>query len=126
MPIYFFYVLNLLLLLSSLLVFRLKSVERRYSLSLVQVLLCLPLLAAEYIFLNYHLKPHVVPLLLISESIFALLWFGMAYRLGRVTVTPAQEPRQALLIQILIGTVVTALIGYCLVYPPAIRISTAD
>ncbi len=86
----------------------------------------MPLLAAEYIFLSYHLEPHVVPLLLISETIFAFLWFVMAYRLGRVTVTPAQESRQTLLIQILIGAVVIALIGYCLVYPPAIRIRIAD
>jgi hypothetical protein len=123
MPIYLFYVSNLLLLLSSLLVFRLKSVEQRFSLSLVQALLCLPILAAEYIYLAYHLEPPVVPLLLISESVFALLWFGMAYRLGRVTVTPAPESRLSLFVQVFIGTVVTALVGYCLIYPPAIRIS---
>ena len=116
MPIYLFYVSNLLLLLSSLLVFRLKSVERLFSLSLVQTLLCLPILAAQYIYLAYHLEPDVVPLLLISESVFALLWLGMAYRLGRVTVTPAQESRLSLFVQILGGTVVTALVAYCLIY----------
>jgi putative PEP-CTERM system histidine kinase len=126
MPIYLFYVSNLLLLLSSLLVFRLKSVEQRFSLSLVQALLCLPILAVEYIYLAYHLEPRLVPLLLISESVFALLWFGMAYRLGRVTVTPAQESRLSLFVQVFIGTVVTALVGYCLIYPPAIRIRISD
>ena len=111
MPIYLFYVSTLLLLLSSLLVFRLKSAERRFSLSLVQTLLCLPILAAEYIYLAYHLEPGVVPLLLISESVFAILWLAMAYRLGRVTATPAQVSRLALFVRILIGTVVTALVG---------------
>ena len=126
MPIYLFYVSNLVLLLSSLLIFRLKSVERRFSFSLVQALLCLPILAAEYIYLAYHLEPQVVPLLLISESVFALLWFGMAYRLGRVTVTPVQESRLNLFVQIFIGTTVTALVGYCLIYPPAVRFGISD
>jgi putative PEP-CTERM system histidine kinase len=126
MPIYLFYAANLLLLLSSLLVFRLKSAERRFSLALIQALLCLPILAAEYIYLAYHLEPRVVPLLLVSETVFALLWFGMAYRLRRLTVTPAQQSRLSFLIHFFIGTVMAALIGYCLITPPAIRTRIAD
>jgi len=51
-----FYALNLLLLLSGLLVFRLTSGERRFSLSLIQALLGLPLLAGEYGSLASHLE----------------------------------------------------------------------
>jgi hypothetical protein len=55
MLIPFFYTLNLLLLLSGLLGIRLFSGERKFSLALVQTLLGLPLLAAEYLYLSYHL-----------------------------------------------------------------------
>ena len=126
MPIYLFYVSNLLLLLSSLLIFRLKSAERRFSFSLLQTLACLPILAAGYIYLTYHLEPQAVPLLLISESVFALLWFGLAYRLGRVSITPVQESRLILFVQIFIIITMTALVGYCLIYPPAIRYGISD
>jgi hypothetical protein len=68
MIIHLFYTLNLSLLLSCLFVFRLKTDERRFSLSLVQALLGLLLLAGEYIYLAYHPEPYVVPVVLFSES----------------------------------------------------------
>ena len=122
MLIHLFYTLNLLLLLSCLLVFRLKQGERRFSLSLVQALLGLPLLAGEYIYNAYHLESRAVPLLLFSESAFAFIWFYMAYRLDRITNATAFESRRFFFIQIFIGAAVVALAGYYLVYPPEIRI----
>ena len=70
MIIHLFYTLNLLLLLSCLFAFRLKTGERRFSLSLVQSLLGLLLLAGEYIYLAYHPEPHVVPAVLFSPDIW--------------------------------------------------------
>ncbi len=123
MLIHIFYTLNLLLLFSCLLIFRLKTGERRVSLSVVQALLGLPLLAGEYLYLTYYQEQRIVLLLLFSESVFALVWFYMAHRLCRETVTTAIESRLSLFIQIFIGIVVAAPAGYCLICRPAIQIS---
>jgi hypothetical protein len=58
-----FYLLNGVLLLSGLLIFRLKSGERRFSLSPLRVLVVLPLLAAEYFYLTRYLVPRAERLL---------------------------------------------------------------
>jgi putative PEP-CTERM system histidine kinase len=122
-PIHFFYALNLLLLLSTFLGYRLKKGERRFSLSLVQVLLGLPLLVGEYIYLAYHLAFRVAPLLLFSESVFAFIWFNMAGQLIRSTLTTASQLRRTLYIEIFIAAVVVGLAGYWSVHRPAIQIS---
>ncbi len=88
----FFYTMNLLLLLSGLLGIRLDSSERRFSLALVQTLLGLPLLAAEYLYLAYHLEARAVQLVLFSEIIFALVWLSMALRLRSVTTATVVNP----------------------------------
>jgi putative PEP-CTERM system histidine kinase len=123
MVISLFYTLNLLLLFSCLLVFRLKTGERRFSLSLVQALLCLPLLAGEYIYLAYHLGPYVVPAVLFSESVFALIWFNMAHRLHRATVATTTESRLSSYIEISIWTVVVGLACYCLACRPVVQVA---
>jgi hypothetical protein len=123
MSIHLFYALNLLLLLSSLLLLRLKTAERRLSLSLVQALLYSPLLAGEYIYLYYHLEPQSVPLILFSESAFAVLWFYAAHRLCRVTVATDPESNLSCSIQILAGAAAIGLGAYCLVRQPDIRIA---
>jgi len=113
-----FYALNLLLLLSGLLVFRLTSGERRFSLSLIQALLGLPLLAGEYGSLASHLEGQAVHLVLFSEYVFALLWFFMAFRLRRATVATANASRLYSLIEIIIGALLTVMAGYFLVLSP--------
>jgi putative PEP-CTERM system histidine kinase len=123
MVIHLFYTLNLLLLFSCLLVFRLKTGERRFSLSLVQALLGLPLLAGEYIYLAYHLGPYVVPAVLFSESVFALIWFNMAHRLHGATVATNTESRLSSYIEISIGTVVVGLACYCLAWRPVVQVA---
>ncbi|MDY6973046.1 MAG: XrtA/PEP-CTERM system histidine kinase PrsK [Thermodesulfobacteriota bacterium] len=114
--------LNLLLLLSCLLIFQLKSDERRLSLSLVQALLSLPLLAGVYILIAYHMTSPAVHLLLFSESVFGLIWFYMAHRLCRSTVTAVQESSRSFFIQISVGIAVLGLAAYFLVSRPAIWI----
>jgi putative PEP-CTERM system histidine kinase len=123
MWLYFFYTLNLLLLLATPLVFRLKSIEHRFSLALVQALLGLPITAGLYIYAGYHLTPEIVPLLFFSESVFAFLWFYMAYRLQRITTTTVPVSRLSLFIQIFIGSTVLALAVYCFGYRPRVEIS---
>jgi len=59
MLIHIFYTLNLLLLFSCLLIFRMKTGERRVSLSVVQALTGLPLLAGEYLYLVCHPEPRL-------------------------------------------------------------------
>jgi hypothetical protein len=125
MLIPFFYTLNLLLLLSGLLVIRLDSGERRFSLALVQTLLGLPLLAGEYLYLAYHLEAQAVQIALFSEIVFALIWLSMALQLRSATVAPVRESRLNFLIEIIVGGVVTAMAGYFLVYRFATEISDA-
>ena len=116
MLIPFFYALNLLLLLSGLLGIRLDSGVRRFSLALVQTLLCLPLLAGEYLYLTYHLEAQAVQVVLFSEIVFALIWLSMAFRLRSATVATVSESRLNSLIEIIVGAVVPAAAGYFLVY----------
>jgi len=122
MTIHLFYALNLLLLFSCLPVFRLKTGERRFSLSLVQALLGLPLLAGEYIYLACHPEPYVVPVLLFSESVFALMWFNMAHRLRKATVATTAESGLSSYIEISVGIVVVGLACYCLACRPVVQV----
>jgi hypothetical protein len=121
----FFYTLNLLLLLSGLLGIRLFSGERKFSLALVQTLLGLPLLAAEYLYLAYHLGAPAVQLVLFSEIVFALIWLSMAQRLRSATIATVGESRSRFLIEIIVGGVVMAVAGYFLVYHSVSEISDA-
>ncbi|MBW1932281.1 MAG: PEP-CTERM system histidine kinase PrsK [Deltaproteobacteria bacterium] len=123
MIIYLFYTLNLLLLLSCLFAFRLKTGERRFSLSLVQSLLGLLLLAGEYIYLAYHPEPSVVTAVIFSESVFALIWFNMAQRLRRATVAITTESRLSSYIEISIGMLVVGFVCYCLAYQPVVQMA---
>ena len=125
MLILFFYTLNLLLLLSGLLGFRLDSGERRFSLALVQTLLVLPLLAGEYFYLAYHLEVQAVQVVLFSEIVFTLIWLSMVKRLHGATVATVGESRLHVLIEIIVGAVVTAAAGYFLVYRSVPEISDA-
>ncbi len=125
MLILILYTLNILLLLSGLLGLRLDSGERRFSLALVQVLMGLPLLAGEYLYLAYYLETPMFQAVLFSETVFALIWLSMALRLREATATTLHESRLSLLIEIIIGVVVTAVAGYFLVYRAVAEISGA-
>jgi putative PEP-CTERM system histidine kinase len=118
--------MNLLLLLSGLLGIRLDSSDRRFSLVLVQTLVGLPLLASEYLYLAYHLNVRAVQLVLFSEFIFALLWLSMALRLRSVTTETLGKSRFHFSIEIMVGVMVTAVVGYLLVYRLLIEISDAS
>ncbi len=91
MLIRLFYTLNIFLLFIGLAGLRLKSGERRFSLALIQVLLALPLLAGEYIYLVYHLEVQVFQVVFFSEVVFSLIWLTMALRLRRATRTAAES-----------------------------------
>ena len=123
MLIHFFYALNLILLLAGLLVFRLDSSERQFSLALVQVLMGLPLLAGEYAFLAYHMEPQVVMVVLFSESVFAVIWFSMTHRLRRATVSTAPDSGMNLFFELVVWIAVVIAAGYCLDRRPTIEIS---
>ena len=125
MLIPFFYTLNLLLLLSGLSGVRLNSGERRFSLALVQILLVLPLLAGEYLYLAYHMEAQAVQVVLFSEIVFALIWLSMALRFRDATVATVRASRLNFLLEIIAGTVVTAVAGYFLAYRSVVEISDA-
>ncbi len=121
--ILFFTALNLLLLLACPIAFAIKTGERRVSLSLIQALIGLPLLAGQYVYFAYHMDTRSsVQLLLFSESIFALLWLSMAYRMARGAALTDLEPRQVPIIQLLIGVALAALAFYCRIYLPAVPV----
>lgn len=125
MLILFFYMLNLLLLLPGLMGFRSDSGERRFSISLVQILLGLPLLSGEYLYLSYHLEAQAVQVVLFSEIVFALIWLSMALGLRSATVVTVGEPRFNFLIEFIVGMMVTAVAGYFLALDSVIEISDA-
>lgn len=121
MLIYLLYALNVVLLLSNFLLFRIESNERRFSLSLVQTLLGLPIMIGLYAYLSFDLKPQIVPLLLFTENVFALTWFYMAFRLARGAVQLQPESSISVLIQILIGFAAVLLSLYFAIYVPPIQ-----
>ncbi len=122
MIVHFFYALNLLLLLSCLITFRLKKKEHRFSLSLLQILGVLPLLSGEYIYFFYHLKPELIPLLLFSEAIFTLLWIILAYQLDKMSGATVFKNRFFILSQIFAGTVLIVLTVYFTIYGTTTRL----
>ena len=125
MLIPFFYTLNLLLLLSGLLGIRLNSGERHFSLALIRILLGLPLLAGEYLYLAYHIETQAVQVVLFSEIVFALIWLSMALRLRSATLATVRESRLNSLTEIIAGAVVTVAAGYFMVYRSIPEISDA-
>jgi len=118
-----FYTLNLLLLSSCLLAFRLKTNERLLSLSIVQTLLFLPLLAWQYLYLYYTRPSQALPLLFFSETLFGIVWFCLAHRMRRSTLTTVQESRFFMPIQIAIGSALFVLTSYYLTIHPLALIS---
>ena len=116
------YALNLLLLASCLAALRIQQKERRLSLSLIQIILGLPLLAAHYLFSAHHLpNPAVYLLLLHAEGIFALLWLTMAYRMTMATRANASENRLLILVPFLVGSSLSALTIHLWAKPAAIE-----
>lgn len=122
MVVIFFYALNLLLLLSSLMTFRLKEEERRFSLSLLQILGVLPLLSGEYIYFFYHLKPKLIPLLLFSETIFTFLWVSLAYQLDKMSGATVFKTRFFIFSQIFAGIALLVLTVYFTIHGTASRL----
>ncbi len=122
MLINFLYVLNGLLLLSGILIFRLPSGERRFSLSLIQILVGLPLLAGEYIYLVWHLEPRAARLIFFSEVVFACLWFFLTLRLSAVT-TGSSRTFKHILAEFFIGAAVIAGALYLLFCQPLVGVN---
>ena len=120
-----FYVLNLLLLAAGLLVLRLDSGERRFSLSLIQSLAGLPLLAGEYLYLAHHLAAPAIKVVLFSEIAFSLIWLFMGLNLRSATATTVGKSRLNDWLEIIVGTVVTLMAGYFMVYYLVPEISEA-
>jgi len=120
----FFYFLNIVLLLGGLIGFRLGSVERRFSLALVQVLLSLPLLAGEYFYLTTRLTtPASTSMVLFSEIIFTLIWLALARHLHQTTAAVAGTRQHHFFLEIGIGATVAAAAAYFLIYHSVPRIS---
>jgi putative PEP-CTERM system histidine kinase len=112
MIIYLFYTLNLCVLLSGLWAFRLSSRDSKFSLSLIQVMVCLPLLAAEYFSMADGLLPQMMPLILFSENVFALIWGVAAYRLYDTSVTDTLIARRLSFTGIIIGIAISGIAVY--------------
>lgn len=126
MLIYPLYALNVIVLLSYFFLFRLLNNERRFSLSLLQSLLILPVLIGLYVYLGFDLKPRLMPLLLFTEIVFALTWFYAAYRLDRAISKTKPESHLSIWIQIFLSFAVIALSLYVTGYAPPVRLSDGN
>lgn len=89
--IIFLYCLNIAILFSGLLGFRMPIGDKRFSLSLLRILAMLPLLAVTYYYLTLHPDSQTIPLVFFSESIFALVWFTAAYWLNRAAAAETDK-----------------------------------
>lgn len=109
MNIFLLYALNLCVLLSGLWAFRLSSSGTKFSLSLIQVMACLPLLAAQYFYMADNLQPQMMPLILFSENIFALIWAVTAYRLYDRSAADISLSRRLSFLGIVIGIAIAGI-----------------
>ena len=116
MILYLFYCLNGLLLLSSLAIFRMKSGERQFSLSLVRALAALPLLSFEYGYFAYHFNLPMACVVLFSEVLFSLCWFFMAYRLRRATLIESPGSFLVSLSEPLLGVLLAGGVVYLIIH----------
>ena len=118
----FFYGANVLLLASCLASLLIANRERLVTLSVLQVLAVLPLQAGFYLYFGSYENPAgLVQLLHVSESVFAVLWLGLCYRLGRITAKTDHEPWPLGIIQcaaggLLSGAAIYSGPGHILVY----------
>lgn len=85
-------VLDLGILVSSLPALRLSTRDRVFSFALLRCLFVLPLLAGQYFYLAGDLTPETARVVLLSESLLAILWGFMAYRLGSAMDSTNNEP----------------------------------
>jgi len=88
----FFYLLNIILLLSGIAAVRLRSEERNFSIALLRCLTGLLILVGEYIYLTCHFDQQAAQLVLFSEIIFALIWLCLALRIHNIAnVKPSRS-----------------------------------
>ena len=104
-----FYTLDLVLICSCLVALFIRSNEHLFSLSLLQVIAGLPLLAAQQIFVAHRMDQVLLPMLFLAESTMAILWPFMAWRLLELADLDRNEPRFVALLQFLIGLILAAL-----------------
>ena len=121
MPIQIFYALEFLLLLSCAIAPRLRSSERRVSLSLLQIQAALPLLAAQYFYAAHNIwAPDIYLLLFYTESLFMLFWLTMAIRFSMATEENRPESPLIIIAQLVTGAALTGLVLYYQKHPPEV------
>lgn len=89
-----------------------KEPEKRFSHSLIQALLVLILLSAEYAFLAYYWTETFVRLVLASEVLFAFIWFFMAFYLRNAIVANTGKRLTRVRTSQFVGAVITAAVCY--------------
>jgi putative PEP-CTERM system histidine kinase len=99
------FTLNILLLLSALVNFRLTATEKLLSLSLVRSLLCLPLLAAQYLYLSYDFLPETATVILFSENVFGIVWLFTAVRFYTLISSLQEEHKLITSLEIVLGAI---------------------
>jgi putative PEP-CTERM system histidine kinase len=82
----------------------------------------LPLVACEYLYLAYNWEPRAVQLVLFSDTVFIIIWFSLALRLGLATRTFIDGFRRHFLIEVLAGSVLLVIAGYFLLYSSVVEI----
>jgi len=118
---FFFYAAFSILLASCLIAFWIEHRERRITLSLLQVLFALPLLAGLYAYFATHAFPgNIVGLVIFSEAVFAVVWFGLSYRLGRVPSSADHGKHLPTMIQGAFGIILLSSLFYTRIWDPSV------
>lgn len=116
-----FNTVGVLLVLSCLAAFWIKNRERLVTLSLLQALVALPLLAGVYlVFSGQKSEPQMVQALLFWEGLFGVVWVGLAFRLGRVS-GPDSAPRGFAIVQCMVGAFFITMLAYSQALVPAVE-----
>ena len=121
----FFYIINIALLASSLLALNIRTGQGRYSLGLIQVVLAIPLLSAEYLYVSSHLDEQAVQLILFSELIFTIIWLFMALHMKRAVDSSLHFFQLSTFLEILTAVVIAAAGYYFLVVKQPIHFDEA-
>ncbi|MGE0085584.1 MAG: XrtA/PEP-CTERM system histidine kinase PrsK [Desulfococcaceae bacterium] len=116
--LHFFCILTFFLLLSGLGICCEKTDQRLFPFSLLRILVAIPLLTGEYFFLAHAPSHHIVFMVFITESLFALIWFETGLFLKSASESQSRPGRSLLLSEI--PLIFTAGAFYCFSDPAAI------
>lgn len=117
-----FFIIDIVVLVSTILDLRTKKTDRLLSIAIVRILFVLPLLAGSYLLAYFQTEHYVRPFFVNSENVFSLLWMVLAYRLYCVTLSSEKRSILFRLLFAVCSSVVAAVAGYTYLFPLSVAV----